>query len=290
MRHHRLRLRTSYYSLGTGTRSSSSVFPGTVLQDHPVRNSCHQKPSSPGVSSMYLIPSQASGLAPEPSNDVTSGVAAAWVDPTDWLVSSNFEPRSSYTSALVNQDSESVVNTSSLIGVTGDHEKGLFYLHGHGTIPHAVSRSQDLPSHQTHVKLPQCTQRVQIDYGHLHDLCHSPTSPLDLNCRKLLSYILNSEYYLSDGPEPEIGSDKASTILSRLEETEGVTFPQHWIKRGAPLSALLTDPKQRKCLICEGKKSTAQRAIECVRSHIGYRPYHCGGTNRNCPRCRQGQR
>ncbi|PVF95378.1 hypothetical protein CPB86DRAFT_799776 [Serendipita vermifera] len=50
-------------------------------------------------------------------------------------------------------------------------------------------------------------------------------SPLDFNCRKLLTYILGSDFYLADLPDPELGTDEGSRILRHLEETEGVVFP-----------------------------------------------------------------
>jgi hypothetical protein len=133
-------------------------------------------------------------------------------------------------------------------------------------------------------------QRMQVNFDHLRGLCESPASPLDFNCRRLLAYILVSEYYFSDSPEPEFGINERPEIIRRLEEDEGVTFPQNRTKRGTPLSALFTDPKQCKCLICGNQKTSAQRALECVRGHLGYRPFHCSGPGQGCKKCRHGER
>jgi hypothetical protein len=146
-----------------------------------------------------------------------------------------------------------------------------------------------IPNHRVPTKAVRRGQRVLIDRSHLQSLCDSPTSPLDFNCRKLLAYILDSHYYLFDLPEPKLGTEEGTNILRHLAEEQGVTFPPNQVKPGTPLSALLTDPTQPKCLICQKKKTTAQRAVECVRSHIGHRPFRCGGSSQGCPTCRPGQ-
>jgi hypothetical protein len=145
------------------------------------------------------------------------------------------------------------------------------------------------PNHLVPTKAVRRGQRVLVDPSHLESLCDSPTSPLDFNCRKLLAYILDSHYYLSDLAEPKLGTEEGMIILRHLEEEQGVTFPPSQIKSGTPLSALLTDPTQHKCLICQKKKVTAQRAVECVLSHIGHRPFRCRGFSQGCPTCRPGQ-
>lgn len=154
---------------------------------------------------------------------------------------------------------------------------------------YSPSQPQLSPTNPIPTKAIQRGQRVQIDHYRLRNLCDNPASPLDSNRRKLLTYILSSHFYLADLPDPELGTDESSNILRHLEETQGATFPQHRVKKGTSLLALLTDPTQRKCLICEGEKTTAPRAVECVRSHLGYRPFRCRGAHQGCPTCRPGE-
>jgi hypothetical protein len=168
---------------------------------------------------------------------------------------------------------------------TQSHSQGL----PNQTLSSHPHLSQPTTSHPTPIKTTQRGQRVRVNHIHLRDLCDSPGSPLDLNCRKLLAYILQSHYYLYDRPEPELGTNEGTNILQYLEKEQGVTFPPSRVKRGTPLAALLTDPTQRRCLICQNEKVTPQRAVECVRSHIGHRPFLCKGYNGGCPTCRPGQ-
>ncbi|PVF93772.1 hypothetical protein CPB86DRAFT_88239 [Serendipita vermifera] len=129
-------------------------------------------------------------------------------------------------------------------------------------------------------------QRVQRDPIFLLALCED-LSPLDVACRKLLGYILNSDHYRYDLPEPKLGTTDGEAVLGYLRETFNVSFPQHRVKRGHSVSTLLTD--SRECLICGTTKSSSKRAVECVNAHLGYRPFRCGGSASGCQKCRPGQ-
>lgn len=149
----------------------------------------------------------------------------------------------------------------------------------------ALKGSSLEPSVIIHHKERLRGQRVQSDPIFLLALCEDP-SPLDVACRKLLSYILNSDHYRYDLPEPKLGTTDGEAVLDYLRETFHVSFPQHRVKKGYPISILLTD--SRKCLICGTVKSSSQRAVECVNAHLDYRPFWCGGSLSGCQKCYPG--
>jgi hypothetical protein len=208
-------------------------------------------------------------------------------------VPNQVNPASGHSNDIVNS---SKIHDGRLIDIAppsccclGSQTTPPFHVLGDSAVMYPPSQTQLTPGHLVSAKPVKPGQRVRVNHRYLRDLCESPSSPLDLNCRRLLASILVSDYYLSDSPEPEFGINERPDIIRRLEQEEGVTFPQHRTKRGTPLSALLTDPGQSKCLICGNQKTSAQRALECVRSHLGYRPFHCGGSSQGCKKCRPGE-
>ncbi|PVF92218.1 hypothetical protein CPB86DRAFT_226964 [Serendipita vermifera] len=112
---------------------------------------------------------------------------------------------------------------------------------------------------------------------------------LDPSRQKLLEYILNTDWYRDNDPEPRLGSPEANDILFCLDIFHSASFPSSCIKTGRSLYALLTDPSLYKCLMCGSAKSSAQRAVECVRSHIRHKPFKCGGWSSGCGICRAGR-
>ncbi|CAG8675170.1 12719_t:CDS:2, partial [Acaulospora colombiana] len=131
------------------------------------------------------------------------------------------------------------------------------------------------------------SQGIKVDRIALRTMCEDG-SHLAPAYRKLLAYILDADCYISHITEPRIGTAEGDRVLQYLEEVDGVQFPQHKLRADIPLSALLTDPNSRRCLLCGAIKTSAQRAIECVGSHLDYRPFGCTGFTGGCPTCRPG--
>ncbi|PVF95380.1 hypothetical protein CPB86DRAFT_788141 [Serendipita vermifera] len=302
---------------GNRKSTSSSVPPKEVLHETPVRNPSRtylQETSSADTS--YSSFPRLLRTCLDAENDPTSGVWAGLVEfcskrlqytiylltsPSDnqHIEASNISDSSSYfdlylesliTSHRAIEHCTSIMDQLANENTSlGGREVGPSPLSSEGITNYSSFQPQLPPSNPIPTKATHRGQRVRIDRDHLRDLCENSASSLDSNCRTLLVYILGSDLYLTDSPEPELGTDEGYNILRHLEGTEGATFPQHRIIKGTPLSALLTDPTRRKCLICEKKKATAQRAVECVRSHLGYRPFHYGGASQGCKTCRPSE-
>ncbi|PVF92213.1 hypothetical protein CPB86DRAFT_226465 [Serendipita vermifera] len=115
---------------------------------------------------------------------------------------------------------------------------------------------------------------------------HERFPSLDANCQKLLEHIYSSDWFENDDPEPILGTARAEHILLCMRLLNNVTFSPDLIKTGRSLYTLFTDPSLFKCLMCDSTKTTAQRALDCVRAHIEHRPFHCSGLK--CGICRPG--
>jgi hypothetical protein len=143
-------------------------------------------------------------------------------------------------------------------------------------------------THSSPHNIISLSQAVKFDRIKLRAMC-SETSSLSLMHRKLLAWILDADYYKYHLPEPRLGTEEGDAILQHLEKANGIQFPHHRIRRGSPLSSLLTDSARHQCLLCDSIKTTSQRAVECVGSHLDYRPFWCGGYTAGCFTCRRGQ-
>jgi hypothetical protein len=140
------------------------------------------------------------------------------------------------------------------------------------TRPKSLSHLQRARSH------PHCTQGPE-----------EISFPLDLDRQRLLEHILNTDWYRDDDPEPKLGNREANDILFCMDVLYDISFPSKHIKTGRSIYTLLTDPISYKCLMCSSVKGSAQRAVECVRAHIGHRPFRCLGKSLGCGVCRPGQ-
>lgn len=109
---------------------------------------------------------------------------------------------------------------------------------------------------------------------------------LDRNRQCILEYIFDSSFYKDDVIEPKLGTPEANDILFYMNLLQNVSFPSSCIKTGRSFYSLLTDPVSYKCLLCGSIKKSAQRAVDCVRAHIGHRPFRCTGWRSGCGICR----
>lgn len=113
--------------------------------------------------------------------------------------------------------------------------------------------------------------------------------PLDSDRQKLLDHILAKNWYREHQAEPTFGTQEVDNILFYLSAFYNVSFPEERMKIGRSLYTLFTDPTLYKCLMCNSTKKSAQRAVDCVRAHIGHRPFRCSGWRSECGICRPGQ-
>jgi hypothetical protein len=52
---------------------------------------------------------------------------------------------------------------------------------------------------------------------------------------------------------------------------------------------IFVDSVEKKCLLCGAPKTSMPRALGCVRSHLGLRPFTCPGPQKGCRKCVQGK-
>jgi hypothetical protein len=132
-------------------------------------------------------------------------------------------------------------------------------------------------------------QRFRVDPYSVLGPDNRVSFSIDPGRQKLLEYILSTDWYREDDPEPKLGTREANKILSLMNVAHNVSFPSTCIKTGRSLFTLLTDPTLYKCFLCGSRKGSAQRAVECARAHIGHRPFRCAGWRSGCGVCRPGQ-
>jgi hypothetical protein len=94
--------------------------------------------------------------------------------------------------------------------------------------------------------------------------------------RSLLNCIQHSKFIANQEAEPTLTDDYSIYVLAQI-----VTLPQcPPIDFNAPKRSLFTlfvDKPHHRCLICNTHKSSLSRALGCVRSHLGHRPFWCMG-------------
>ncbi|PVF92209.1 hypothetical protein CPB86DRAFT_226409 [Serendipita vermifera] len=158
----------------------------------------------------------------------------------------------------------------------------------YGPIPSVGHTSATLPCS---LILPEPIPSRQHFRSEPYSVMHSESGllSLDLENQRLMEYIHGADFYKCNLPEPKLGSPEADAILFYLDIFHSATFPSGRIKTGRSLYTLLTDSAQYKCMMCGSTKKSAQRAVDCVRAHIGHRPFWCGGWKSGCSICRPGQ-
>ena len=91
-----------------------------------------------------------------------------------------------------------------------------------------------------------------------------------LDCIKLSSFITDQV------SEPCITDKYSISVLAQI-----IDLPQcPPIDFGTPKGSLYTmfiDKQSYRCLMCGSSKTSVARALGCVRSHLGHRPFRCSG-------------
>jgi hypothetical protein len=100
---------------------------------------------------------------------------------------------------------------------------------------------------------------------------------------RIKASVFHSEHQL----EPTIGSKEGIALLDGITilDADMSRVCQHGKTSGKSIYWLLVDHKTKVCRICGIRRGTEQRAIGCVRTDLGHRPFRCPGIDANCYRC-----
>lgn len=100
--------------------------------------------------------------------------------------------------------------------------------------------------------------------------------------RYILDRVLQSEFYRNDTLEPMSCSPEGASILGLADSNNDLTTD---ISRGSIYLVFLDQTKKR-CLFCNKKASSVNRALGCVRAHLNHRPFFCLGAAMGCQKCK----
>ncbi|PVF92396.1 hypothetical protein CPB86DRAFT_717564, partial [Serendipita vermifera] len=104
----------------------------------------------------------------------------------------------------------------------------------------------------------------------------------DSALRSLLHAIRRSNFCVRNQHEPVIGTQEAEDLFCNNEDVRQQVNSK---LRDKSIYYLFLDEQHRRCCLCGCTKTSATRAISCVRSHLGHRPFPCPGAEGGCRRC-----
>jgi hypothetical protein len=98
---------------------------------------------------------------------------------------------------------------------------------------------------------------------------------------KLLPLIVGSSFISAHQLEPTIDSEEGQALLSEIVYFTDCP-PRALQISNLSIFTLMVDFSSRKCLICGSSKTSIDRAVGCIRSHLDHRPFVCGGGGSIC--------
>jgi len=94
--------------------------------------------------------------------------------------------------------------------------------------------------------------------------------------RKLLEEVLQSAFLRKQKVEPLLSEAAGRSMVAKLVGLEG--YDQIFLRGGArSIYSLFVKKGTNRCLFCYSEKKALARAVGCVRSHLGHRPFVCAG-------------
>ncbi|KAG8830633.1 hypothetical protein FRC17_004584 [Serendipita sp. 399] len=124
-------------------------------------------------------------------------------------------------------------------------------------------------------------ERSKIDISTLTTAFTSQSTHPDPQLRALLDTIPTTSFYLKQELEPRMDTPEAALILSKA----GAPFLACNVRKDQSLLFLFVDPDENQCLFCLKPYPCPDRALGCVRKHLGHRPFSCGGGLVGCTKC-----
>ncbi|KIM22612.1 hypothetical protein M408DRAFT_282907 [Serendipita vermifera MAFF 305830] len=103
---------------------------------------------------------------------------------------------------------------------------------------------------------------------------------------QLYGLVKESPFILNNQPEPVLSSEEGQTLVRAVLHVPDCPEVA-WQKSDRSIFTLFVDCKAYKCLICGHKKTSLERAVGCVRSHLRHRPFACPGEAFGCTSCKK---
>lgn len=97
---------------------------------------------------------------------------------------------------------------------------------------------------------------------------------------KVSSFVLNHQL------EPVLSSEEGRTLVKAILYVPDCPNAA-WEDSDRSVFTLFIDCKAYMCLICGRQKTSLERVIGCVRSHLGHRPFICPGAVVGCASCKR---
>jgi hypothetical protein len=123
-----------------------------------------------------------------------------------------------------------------------------------------------------------------IDHDFLDNAFSATSRYPDPILRRLLLAFKESQSYLCDQLEPILGSQEAERLLAQIE-IDSCKFIIGRDRAGKSILLVFIDTTSISCLMCGKAKGSLERALGCVRAHLGYRPFWCSGASVGCKTC-----
>ncbi|KAG8854665.1 hypothetical protein FRB91_003214 [Serendipita sp. 411] len=151
------------------------------------------------------------------------------------------------------------------------------------TIP--LSSSLPIFSPPTYLHAKRKGEKSIVDPSIVSRAFTDTSSQLNIERRALLEEILGSPFYLNQEHEPQLGTFDAELVLLVGDMSTLASIAP----RKGSIFSLFIDMDAMMCLFCDQVHRSVERVIGCVRSHIGHRPFACGGGKDGCKSCTESR-
>ncbi|KAG8787001.1 hypothetical protein FRC15_010253 [Serendipita sp. 397] len=137
-----------------------------------------------------------------------------------------------------------------------------------------------------HVHSKRRGERTAVDISLLSRAFTEESPHPDAQKRALLVEFLRSGFYLNQEHEPRLGTLEAEFVFSMAGVPSSLAYNA---PRNGSVFSPFVDMDTMTCLFCAKTHKSVKRVIGCVRSHIGHRPFVCGGDKDGCNSCTESR-
>ncbi|KAG8854664.1 hypothetical protein FRB91_003213 [Serendipita sp. 411] len=137
-----------------------------------------------------------------------------------------------------------------------------------------------------HVHSKRRGERTAVDISLLSRAFTEESPHPDAQKRALLVEFLRSGFYLNQEHEPRLGTFEAEFVFNMAGVPSSLACNA---PRNGSVFSPFVDMDTMMCLFCDKPHKSVKRVIGCVRSHIGHRPFACGGDKDGCNSCTESR-